>query len=67
MTFSTDSQRPFNLAWHVSLPAGLADRLCSGAGLMNGTCLIALGALWQFVNPYPCGSGKKYKLSQQAI
>ena len=32
MTFSTDSQRPFNLAWHVSLPAGLADRLCRGAG-----------------------------------
>jgi hypothetical protein len=23
---------PFNLAWHVSLPAGLADRLCREAG-----------------------------------
>jgi hydroxylaminobenzene mutase len=38
-------------------------------GLMNGTFLIALGAVWQFVNPCPCGSGKKYKLCswQQAI
>jgi hypothetical protein len=27
-------------------------------GLMNGTFLIALGAVWQFVNPCPCGSGK---------
>jgi hypothetical protein len=26
---------------------------------MNGTFLIALGAVWQFVNPCPCGSGKK--------
>jgi hypothetical protein len=32
MTFSTDSQRRFFLAWHASLPAGLADRLCRGAG-----------------------------------
>lgn len=27
-------------------------------GLMNGTFLIALGAVWQFVIPRPCGSGK---------
>ena len=82
MTFSTDNQR--RLIWHgmylflLGLLIGFAEgqvinpRMALAAhleGLMNGTCLIALGAVWQFVNPCPCGSGKKYKLCswQQAI
>jgi hypothetical protein len=62
MTFSTDSQR--RLIWHgmylflLDLLIGFADgqvtnpRMGLAAhleGLMNGTCLIALGAVWQFV------------------
>jgi hypothetical protein len=59
-----------DVARHVSVAAGLADRFCRRAGhprmalaahlegLMNGTFLIALGAVWQFVIPRPCGSGK---------
>ena len=82
MTFSTDSQR--RLIWHgmylflLGLLIGFAEgqvtnpRMGLAAdleGLMNGTFLIALGVVWQFVNPWPCGSGKKYKPCswQQAI
>jgi hydroxylaminobenzene mutase len=82
MTFPTHGQR--RLIWHgmflflLGLLIGFAEgqvinpRMALAAhleGLMNGTFLIALGAVWQFVNPCPCGSGKKYKLCswQQAI
>lgn len=69
MTFSTDNQR--RLIWHgmylflLGLLIGFAEgqiinpRMALAAhleGLMNGTCLIALGAVWQFV---PMWIGKK--------
>ena len=66
MTFSTDSQR--RLIWHgmflflLGLLIGFVEgqvsnpRMALAAhleGLMNGTFLIALGAVWQFVRLPP--------------
>lgn len=75
MTFSTHGQRRFDLVRHVLFLLGLLIGFAEGQvsnprnalaahleGLMNGTFLIALGAAWEFVNPCPCGSRKKYKL-----
>jgi hypothetical protein len=60
MTFSTDSQR--RLIWHGMFLFLLGLLI----GFAEGQ---VINPVWQFVNPCPCGSGKKYKLCcwQQAI